>query len=65
MGCTQDAIDVFEENRKTKKGDAIWYAPGKLQLPSLFKSRWLQFDILLVLRSTFLLSPFLIFFPPN
>ncbi|MCJ1466704.1 hypothetical protein MMC07_005324 [Pseudocyphellaria aurata] len=29
MGCTQEAIDVFEEDRKTKKGDAIWYAPGK------------------------------------
>ena len=28
MGCSQEAIDVFEENRKTKKGDAIWYAPG-------------------------------------
>ena len=65
MGCTQDAIDVFEENRKTKKGDAIWYAPGELQLPSLSKLRWLQFDILLVLRSTSLLSPFLIFFPPS
>lgn len=29
MGCTQDAIDVFEKNRKEKKGEAIWYAPGK------------------------------------
>ena len=29
MGCSQDAIDTFEEHRKTKKGDAIWYAPGK------------------------------------
>jgi glutamate dehydrogenase (NADP+) len=29
MGCTQDAIDVFEADRKEKKGDAIWYAPGK------------------------------------
>ncbi|KAF2718201.1 glutamate dehydrogenase [Polychaeton citri CBS 116435] len=29
MGCTQDAIDVFENARKAKKGDAIWYAPGK------------------------------------
>ena len=65
MGCTQDAIDVFEENRKTKKGDAIWYAPGKLQLPSLSRLRWLQFDILLVLGSTSLLSPFLIFFCPS
>ena len=29
MGCTQEAIDVFEKHRKENKGDAIWYAPGK------------------------------------
>lgn len=29
MGCTQEAIDVFEANRKEKKKEAIWYAPGK------------------------------------
>ncbi|KAI1414571.1 NADP-specific glutamate dehydrogenase [Hypoxylon sp. FL1857] len=29
MGCTQDAIDVFEAARKEKGADAIWYAPGK------------------------------------
>ena len=29
MGCTPDAIDVFEANRREKKGEAIWYAPGK------------------------------------
>lgn len=29
MGCTQEAIEVFENHRKEKKGDAIWYAPGK------------------------------------
>jgi glutamate dehydrogenase (NADP+) len=29
MGCTQEAIDVFEKHRKANKGDAIWYAPGK------------------------------------
>jgi len=29
MGCTQEAIEVFESDRKAKKGDAIWYAPGK------------------------------------
>ncbi|KAF2100786.1 NADP-specific glutamate dehydrogenase [Rhizodiscina lignyota] len=29
MGCTQEAIDHFEKVRKEKKGDAIWYAPGK------------------------------------
>lgn len=29
MGCTQEAIDVFESHRREKKGEAIWYAPGK------------------------------------
>ncbi|KAL2122303.1 hypothetical protein VTJ04DRAFT_2758 [Mycothermus thermophilus] len=29
MGCTLEAIEVFENERRTKKGDAIWYAPGK------------------------------------
>jgi glutamate dehydrogenase (NADP+) len=29
MGCTQEAIDIFEANRKEKKGEAVWYAPGK------------------------------------
>jgi len=29
MGCTQDAINIFEKARKEKKGDSIWYAPGK------------------------------------
>jgi len=29
MGCTQGAIDVFESVRKEKKGEAVWYAPGK------------------------------------
>ncbi|KAI8959083.1 NADP-specific glutamate dehydrogenase [Daldinia sp. FL1419] len=29
MGCTQDAIDVFEAVRKEKGNDAVWYAPGK------------------------------------
>ncbi|KAL5338955.1 Glutamate/Leucine/Phenylalanine/Valine dehydrogenase-domain-containing protein [Aspergillus crustosus] len=29
MGCTQDAIDIFEEHRNANAGDAIWYAPGK------------------------------------
>ena len=29
MGCEQDAINVFEKSRKEKKGDSIWYAPGK------------------------------------
>jgi len=29
MGCTQDAIDVFEKHRKANKDKATWYAPGK------------------------------------
>lgn len=29
MGCTLEAIEVFENERRVKKGDAIWYAPGK------------------------------------
>lgn len=29
MGCTQEAIDIFEAARKEKKNQAIWYAPGK------------------------------------
>lgn len=29
MGCTQEAINVFEKARKESKGDSIWYAPGK------------------------------------
>ncbi|KAK8210322.1 NADP-dependent glutamate dehydrogenase [Zalaria obscura] len=29
MGCTQEAIDVFEAHRRENKGSAIWYAPGK------------------------------------
>ena len=32
MGCSQEAINVFEKNRKEKKGEAIWYAPGKLMV---------------------------------
>ncbi|SPN98940.1 probable NADP-specific glutamate dehydrogenase [Cephalotrichum gorgonifer] len=29
MGCTQEAIDLFEAERQTKGSSAIWYAPGK------------------------------------
>ena len=29
MGCTQDAIDLFEAERRKKGSNAIWYAPGK------------------------------------
>ena len=29
MGCTQEAIDVFEAHRRSEKDKAIWYAPGK------------------------------------
>ena len=32
MGCTQEAIDVFEKTRKAKKNESIWYAPGKSNL---------------------------------
>lgn len=39
MGCTQEAIDVFEEHRKSKKGEAIWYAPGKSSPFVFFPSR--------------------------
>lgn len=33
MGCSQDAINVFEEDRKAKKGEAIWYGPGEWLFP--------------------------------
>lgn len=29
MGCTQEAIDVFEAHRRESKNSAIWYGPGK------------------------------------
>lgn len=29
MGCTQEAIDLFEAERKEKGDKAVWYAPGK------------------------------------
>ncbi|KAF5706332.1 NADP-specific glutamate dehydrogenase [Fusarium globosum] len=29
MGCTAEAIDVFEAHRKEKGAEAPWYAPGK------------------------------------
>lgn len=29
MGCTQEAIEVFEAHRREKGSEAIWYAPGK------------------------------------
>jgi len=30
MGCSQDAIEVFEEHRRANKGaEGIWYGPGK------------------------------------
>lgn len=31
MGCTLEAIAVFEEHRREKKGDGIWYGPGTSQ----------------------------------
>jgi glutamate dehydrogenase (NADP+) len=29
MGCTQEAIEVFEKTRKEKKDAGVWYGPGK------------------------------------
>jgi glutamate dehydrogenase (NADP+) len=29
MGCTQEAIEVFEKTRKEKKNEGMWYGPGK------------------------------------
>lgn len=29
MGCTQEAIGVFEKSRKAKKNEGTWYGPGK------------------------------------
>lgn len=29
MGCTQEAIDLFEEQRRQRGKAAVWYAPGK------------------------------------
>ncbi|EON99541.1 putative nadp-specific glutamate dehydrogenase protein [Phaeoacremonium minimum UCRPA7] len=29
MGCTLEAIEVFEATRKEKKSEAVWYGPGK------------------------------------
>lgn len=29
MGCTQEAIDLFEAQRREKGQQSIWYAPGK------------------------------------
>jgi glutamate dehydrogenase (NADP+) len=29
MGCTQEAIDVFEAQRREKGSESVWYAPGK------------------------------------
>lgn len=29
MGCTQEAIHVFEETRRSKGADGVWYGPGK------------------------------------
>lgn len=32
MGCSLEAIEIFESERKNKKGDAIWYGPGEYLL---------------------------------
>jgi glutamate dehydrogenase (NADP+) len=31
MGCTQEAVEIFEASRRSKKGDATWYGPGKFE----------------------------------
>lgn len=47
MGCSQEAIEVFEEDRKTKKGEAIWYAPGKSVDGSLqFPRSWICLHVM-------------------
>ena len=38
MGCSQDAINVFEKSRAEKKGEACWYAPGRSPLVSFLRS---------------------------
>lgn len=38
MGCSQEAIGIFEKHRAEKKGDAIWYGPGMSDAHP-FKSR--------------------------
>ncbi len=40
MGCSQEAIDIFEAHRREKKGEAIWYAPGKS--PLTYATGWTQ-----------------------
>ena len=50
MGCSPDAIDVFEKDRQVKKRDAIWYAPGMsyyllLSSPSIYHYPLLQYGI--------------------
>jgi glutamate dehydrogenase (NADP+) len=42
MGCTQEAIEVFETTRKGKKAEGTWYGPGKfssLALHGLTRNR--------------------------
>ena len=36
MGCSLEAIETFENDRKSKKGDAIWYGPGEPYLFDIF-----------------------------
>ena len=38
MGCEQAAIEIFEDDRRSKKGEAIWYAPGEWYTFSFFLS---------------------------
>ena len=29
MGCSQEAVNLFERHRKENKADALWFGPGK------------------------------------
>ncbi len=44
MGCSQEAIGVFEKHRKEKKGEAIWYAPGKSSNPTSKRQHHLTYS---------------------
>ncbi len=57
MGCSQEAIGVFEKHRKDKKGDAIWYAPGKSRHFVLWQTGKKSNKIIQVKQQTPVVSP--------
>lgn len=61
MGCSQEAIGVFEKHRKEKKGEAIWYGPG-MSHPNLSKTgkHFLIRSSSQAKRPTQAVSPFLV-----